>query len=378
MDPDRLWAKSKRFDERELPSMLLPQHLADVCQAAARMLDSTGGDQLLALGLPPGQYLDRFRRCVRLAAVVHDIGKANDHFQGMICGERNILQHPQGLRHEWVSVLLLREKLRDWLLPAVDGNETDMAPVEWAIGGHHPAYGRESPPRRNDPQGAGDQLIALTAHPGFSQCLRVLKDRLPVGAPPEFRESWRLALVGPEIIFAHIQKWFEDSRLVWEGLTDNDKRLAAAVKVALIAADVAGSALPRHLTDETKRASWITDALANTPQPGELAGIVSKRLDGGSLRAFQAGVAKSQATITFVKAGCGSGKTLAAYHWAATKHPTRRLYFCYPTTGTATEGFRDYLYTTDMDSNYRLFHGRADIDMELIVKGDDTSIESTQ
>ena len=29
-------------------------------------------------------YLDRLRRCVLLAAAVHDLGKANDHFQGMI------------------------------------------------------------------------------------------------------------------------------------------------------------------------------------------------------------------------------------------------------------------------------------------------------
>ena len=54
----------------------------------------------------------------------------------------------------------------------------------------------------------------------------------------------------------------------------------------------------------------------------------------------------------------------------------KRLYFCYPTTGTATEGFRDYLYDPDANLNYRLFHSRADIDMTLIVQHDDALSEA--
>src|SRR5207245_2374595 len=115
-----------------------------------------------------------------------------------------------------------------------------------------------------------------------------------------------------------------------------------------IASDVAGSALPREVTDAARRARWIPDALQNRPLDGELQEIVEKRLvierkkgNEGELRKFQIAVGASTASVTFVKAGCGSGKTLAAYHWAASQHPTRRLYFCYPTTGTASEGYKD-------------------------------------
>ena len=38
MDSNLLWAKSKRDDEREIPSMLLAGHLADVYHAAERCL----------------------------------------------------------------------------------------------------------------------------------------------------------------------------------------------------------------------------------------------------------------------------------------------------------------------------------------------------
>ena len=52
------------------------------CETAAiRVLDATADDQLRALGLDVERYRERLRRCVRLAAAVHDLGKANDHFR---------------------------------------------------------------------------------------------------------------------------------------------------------------------------------------------------------------------------------------------------------------------------------------------------------
>jgi CRISPR-associated endonuclease/helicase Cas3 len=69
---------------------------------------------------------------------------------------------------------------------------------------------------------------------------------------------------------------------------------------------------------------------------------------------------------------------LAAYCKADQQHSTRRLYFCYPTTGTTTEGFKDYLFvpesSEDTEDNAtireikaRLFHSRADIDFDVIL-----------
>src|SRR5690349_9770009 len=96
-----LLAKSQKPGEPWHPSMLLSVHLSDVCAAALQVLDATGDDQLLALELDPAHYRERFRRIVLLAAAIHDLGKANDHFQGMIYGRRDVRVNPQGLRHEW-------------------------------------------------------------------------------------------------------------------------------------------------------------------------------------------------------------------------------------------------------------------------------------
>jgi hypothetical protein len=79
LEEDSLWAKSGQ--DRLVESMRLPRHLQDVYEAASCLLDSTGADQLRILGLNEVEWRERFRRCLLLAAAVHDLGKANDHFQ---------------------------------------------------------------------------------------------------------------------------------------------------------------------------------------------------------------------------------------------------------------------------------------------------------
>jgi len=112
MDSKRLWAKSKYEDEDERPSMFLHQHLNDVWLAAGKVMDATSEDQLCALGLDPMQFRERLRRCVLLAAAVHDLGKANDHFQGMIVRNKQRAGVQQGLRHEWVTLLMMQSLKR--------------------------------------------------------------------------------------------------------------------------------------------------------------------------------------------------------------------------------------------------------------------------
>lgn len=363
MDATRLWAKSKREDEPERPSMLLPRHLEDVYEAALRVLDATGDDQLRALGLDTNPDHERFRRCVLLAAAIHDLGKANDHFQGMVRGTRNAQQNPQGVRHEWVTVLMLKE-LREWLLPAVGGGATDFAFVEWAVAGHHPAHDHTSPPR-TCPPGAGAEIRLLADHGECQAIPRWLKTKFRLNGEPPKPTNLMRNLVGGANVYEELSEWAKAARRTWEELTPNERRFVAAVKSCLIAADVAGSALPPRIADGALRWQWITQSFSEKPSVADLRAVVEKRLAGGQPRAFQSQVATSTQPVTYIKAGCGSGKTLAAYMWARDRCPSRRLFFCYPTTGTATEGFRDYLHEPDVRAD--LFHSRRDVDFEIIL-----------
>jgi CRISPR-associated endonuclease/helicase Cas3 len=350
--------------------MRLRGHLVDVFEAAIRVLEATGDDQLRALGLDPERYRVRLRRCVLLAAAIHDLGKANNHFQDMILRLRDVRQNPQGLRHEWVSILILKE-LKNWLLPAVQGSELDFAIVEWAVSGHHPAHNHESPPR-SCPSGAGPELTVLTGHDDLRAILDWLQGTFGLASPsPELGDATR-PLVGRNSVFAELAAWAKLSLRMWEAMRQSslEARFVAAVKGCLIAADVAGSALPKAVTNDAAPWQWITDSFSNLPRTGDIRKIVEHRLNGSTPRDFQRAVASSQSPVTYAKAGCGTGKTVAAYLWAATNHPTRRLHFCYPTTGTATEGFKDYLFEPDGELGSlgaRLFHSRRDVDFEIIM-----------
>jgi CRISPR-associated endonuclease/helicase Cas3 len=350
--------------------MRLSGHLADVLEAATRVLDATGDEQLRALGLVPEQFCCRLRRCVRLAAALHDPGKANDHFDGMIRAVRDVRQNPQGLRHEWVSVLIL-EALKDWLMPAVEQSEVDFAIVEWAVSGHHPAFNHPSPPQ-SCPPGAGPEMTILTGHDHFRAILNWVQETFGLSSPPPELSTTTRPLVGAGNVFAELRSWEKAAQRTWEGITCRtpDSRLVAAVKSCLIAADVAGSALAKAQPDDTARWDWINDSFSNLPEPGDIQKIADHRLKGATPRPFQQAVANSESPVTYLKAGCGTGKTIAAYLWAAANHPTRRLYFCYPTTGTATEGFRDYLFEPDGEIGRlgaKLFHSRRDVDFEVIL-----------
>ncbi len=392
MNPERLWAKSWDTEIQSIPprSAHFVEHLKDVLASVDRVLTATAGDQLMALGLPVEQYHRRFVRIVRLAAAIHDLGKANDHFQLMVRGERDPREQPQGLRHEWVTILLM-EHLRELLLPAVDGSALDLSIAEWAVAGHHPSPNHLSPPR-GCPPGAGVEIKIELSHQDFTEATDWLRTALVVdlGAAPQFDQPLRHPLTGVDNAYVLLKVWENAAQRAWQGLDRSlDRRLVPAVKNCLIAADIAGSALPRQAADDGTLWDWIDASFDSRPQAGDLDVIASHRLGTNTARKFQTAVADSTSSVTYVKAGCGSGKTLAAYLWAAANHPQRRLYFCYPTTGTATEGFKDYLFPPEsefMDEEEvsdsanrvrelgaKLFHSRRDVDFEIILTaGNDT------
>jgi CRISPR-associated endonuclease/helicase Cas3 len=365
---DRLLAKSQKEGEPWCDSIALLGHLADVHAAAVQIIAATGDQQLRALGLNPDIYRERFRRIVLLAAAVHDLGKANDHFQGMIHGTRDVRMNPQGLRHEWATLLML-QNLREWVLPAIGGSEVDRVILEWAVAGHHPGQDHDSPPKACL-SGCGPTLELLAGHPDFRAALAWLRDEFGLGPVPQPSNTKR-NLCRPDSVFDEIARWSRTAQRRWDLMKKSpEARLVAAVKNCLIAADVAGSALPKAMPKDPARWQWITTSFAAKPEPGDLQTVVNHRLRGGTARDFQEIVAASTHPVTLVKAGCGTGKTVAAYMWAAANHPTRRLYFCYPTTGTATEGFKDYLFEPEGELGgigAKLFHSRRGVDFEVIL-----------
>lgn len=353
----RLLAKSSKAPNTPRGAETLPGHTANVLAAAQVLLDETGDAQLSALGLSVSIWREPFRREVLLAALCHDLGKANDQFQAMVRGRR---EEQQAIRHEALSLLIVQQTaLREWLAAPLQGVDT-LNFVLWAAAGHH----RKFPP--SDPaRGTGTLVSLLLGHQDFRHTLALGAHRLGLGDPPVLTDcQWRLT--GGDSPTSWLKQLALRARAHWDNCSDEHRRFLGAVKACVIAADVAGSALPR---EGEKIIPWIKKALSRRPGVGQLDKIVTDRLGAKAPRPFQEALGNTGARVVLAEAGCGNGKTIGAYVWAVRRAPGKRLFFSYPTTGTATEGFRDYLIDPDLDA--QLVHGRAAVDLELLGVDDD-------
>ena len=284
----------------------------------------------------------------------------------------------QGLRHEWVSLRMVRERLMDWL--GTKFSREDIELVLWAVAGHHPKYGRSAPTVRPKEIAAGATLTIMWNHPEFPKSLEIIRNAFDLGPPPTFADDETISLAKSPDAYAYFSNWLGEATQNWEAPSAEFRKLLAALKHTLVCADVAGSALPSKVHGQARR-RWIGESFSRKPSQENMLAVVQRRLGSYSPRPFQDAIGDSAASITLVTAGCGSGKTIGAYLWAARQHPGKRLYFCYPTTGTATEGYRGYLDvklaegkpSTELDAKVdeleaELFHSRAEIDKFIILE----------
>ena len=388
LKPDILLAKSFTPGGWKA-SYSLVGHTVDVVNAVSTLIDVLGGRLITQFGL--SSSLSKLRSTACLAAYIHDWGKANNHFQGVVRAKiedahpKRFLPHePQIIRHEVASVLLAWE-FREWL----EQGEGDFLTALAAAGGHHLKLGGKSGKRTND--------LGEIRQSGDDKLLLYVIDR--VNDKPQFNRHFHSLLkygvkeigLSEQIKFSEEfkQQLLKKSSLIWSSKEIKNKRseikdylsfewqpdsvLLAVIKSLLIAGDAIGSAIPNvnQFTENEKKITiknWISENIQNTLDESKLQQVIDARLDGHQLRPFQIELAQSPVRVTLARAGCGTGKTLGAYNWAKSFAISRKLIFCYPTTGTSTEGFLDYVHN-QLDSV--LLHSRADVDLEMATTGEE-------
>ena len=354
----------------------LVPHLRAVEKAGAEIVETVGELILRQLDLSNDVWLSRLRRALPVACLSHDIGKANAGFQQMVRGDLSPKRQPA--RHELLSALLLMSKgsfVRGWAFDLLSENgkfddaEMLLSCVVGAVGGHHVKMDEEwtkaSIALRDG--GCGTDLQMLLTHSD----LRILFGERKAG-------EVRFALVeGSPNFLGDTRLPFKVGSNRWREQLKHEAewwRFAAALKALMMAADVAGSAL---LPEGINPAQWVRQALAKEQfvTSDKMREVVKARLKGQTPREFQNAIGRSKSRVTLVEAGCGSGKTAAAYLWAVEHAPGRKLFFCYPTTGTATEGFLGYVSETDVEAE--LMHSRAAVDLDGVatVKHDEEAGE---
>jgi len=370
-DSARLLAKSVLDAASPRGEATLPGHTARVIAAGRAVLASVARQGLRAARLESDIWHERLRLGVLLGCAWHDLGKANDHFQSMIRRARG--GRTQAVRHESMSGLLLLDvgALRTGLVDvALARDRLATLAALAAVCGHHVKF---PPPRGFANDESGDAYIEVPLdHVDFVATVRIGAVTLGV-EPPSLagRVAWRCSSIFPNNVFERLEALLSSLRRDLAeavGGSHDARRFVALVKALTLGADVAGSALPRA----GEPMSWIESALGDTLRHGDASQIVAARLKKEALRPFQTAIAESSSMVTLVRAGCGSGKTVGAYAWAERRAAGRKLFFAYPTTGTTTEGFRDYVAEVDLPR--ALIHSRADVDIEdLLVNGDESA-----
>lgn len=353
-----LLAKSPRGDKR----LTLHQHLLDTEQAAHALFRAGsrwGRSFLRFFKLPDGEH-DRFLLNLRIAALFHDIGKANDGFLSAVTSSGFVAQ---SLRHEHLSAIVLAHPdVRKWLATCA---AVDVDIVLAAVLGHHLKAAPNGRWQVLDAKSAvatklffadaqiGATLERVAAVAGLASRVFHLPERYD---DPGWHEAW---------------DWFWDVRVprLTRELAAPAARtrlaLHLAVKAGVIAADSVASAMVRE--DESIE-EWIEGVAHAAPLAADsvIRDVIKPRMDEISRtrpfipHRFQDGAA-GIGRRGLLLAACGAGKTLAAWCWADTiarTEPIGRVIFLYPTRGTATEGFRDYVAHAP-EGDAALVHGTA-------------------
>jgi CRISPR-associated endonuclease/helicase Cas3 len=363
--PQTLLAKSKR----EGRVVSLEQHLLDTEQAAVlifRLGGRWGRNWCRFFGLHARETQEKFLLNLRIAALFHDIGKANADFYRAVTHPAFV---PQSLRHEHISALLLHlPAVRSWLArnPALD-----LEVITAAVLSHHIKAALDGDWKWCQPRGTRVLRLFLQ-----HEEVRAIFERIKLMA--NLTDIPTL----PTAPWTDKSPWLEawqhgDSlaKIFNRQVRHNKERraLLLAVKAGVIVADAASSGLVREGHSIEK---WIEEVVHDTPIGSNDIGdaIINPRIRQISetrpftFRPFQENIV-TQGPRVLLLAACAAGKTLAAWKWAeaqARKYEIGKVIFLYPTRGTATEGFRDYVGWAP-ETEGVLVHGTARYELEAML-----------
>ncbi|MCA9688331.1 MAG: CRISPR-associated helicase Cas3' [Myxococcales bacterium] len=354
--------------------LTLEQHCSETEQAASLVFAegtrwSRNWGRFFRLG---DDDLRRFLVNLRVAALFHDIGKANVEFQAAV--ERVGPPETQTVRHEHFSALVLSlPEIRAWL---DDSPLLDADVITGAVLSHHlKADAGDGPPEYVWCRPRSERTIVPLhiGHPEVRAIFTRVQEIAELGHPPPLpSEPWMNEGRWGQALTRGKQAATAFRRRLRRRDQEPRRALLLAVKTGLIVADSVASAMFR---EERSLPEWIdrvahspaltVDSLDDaiiTPRTQSIAKSTNKPF---SYHRFQE-LAGEQGRRALLIAGCGAGKTMAAWRWARrqlAEEPLGRVIFLYPTRGTATEGFRDYVGWAP-EGEGTLVHGSAAYELE--------------
>ncbi len=370
--------------------LTLLQHTSDVAAASRALfglIDSPsrlGRQWLKFFRLTESTDANSFFICLHAACWLHDIGKANSDMQAVLYRQPG--QREQLIRHEYLSVMIMSlPSVREWLNQRSD---VDWSIVASAVGSHHLKFSKDNLERTIP----GETVELFLTHPDFQELFQAISEALKLKGTPDLTRQLYWGYVSDETAFNPQKLCLSLSMGIFRQLdratfdeSNRMGRLLRAVRAGLIIADGAASGLRRQ---NQSIEAWIMSCFQEDPQSlldkcsieqiilsriSDLASAgnwkASITMDSSGWNSFQTECDRLPSRAGLL-APCGSGKTLAAWRWIATRPelPVKRVLFLYPTRATATEGFKDYVSWAPEST---LLHGNASFDLDSMFPAED-------
>ncbi|HEY0429478.1 MAG TPA: CRISPR-associated helicase Cas3' [Pyrinomonadaceae bacterium] len=367
---DKLLAKSTKNGKE----VTLQRHLEDTEKAAREVFNLEkrwGKNWCRFFKIYEIAEQERFLLNLRIAALFHDIGKANEDFQTAV-SQNGFYQ--QTIRHEHLSALILHlPEVREWLS---ENKELDLEIITAAVLSHHIKACDTAEHKFLWMQPKGKFYLTLfDNHNEINKIFDQIKDVAQLSKDLRLNKKlWNKESPWEEAENAGFETAIKFRRGVKPKKDEKRLNLLLAIKAGLIASDAVASGLVRegeYIED------WINEKVhTETIKENEVAtAIIDKRAEiifkdkPVKWNDFQL----KSATLgkrALLLAACGAGKTIAAWKWAEAQsqtHEIGKVIFLYPTRGTATEGFKDYVgFAPEAEAS--LLHGSAKYELEEIRK----------
>ena len=381
--PIMLLAKSKRQGR----DISLQEHLFDTEKAANQIfcLDKRWGKNWCRFfQLNNEERQEQFLLNLRVAGLFHDVGKANEDFYAAV-SEPGF--KAQLLRHEHLSALVLcLSEVQTWLK---QNSSLDIDVITAAVLSHHLKASPGAQTHENGkvyrwchPYSTKESLVLYLQHPEITETLKRIATIANLDSLPQLPEApWEANSIWEQVYQKGRRSADKLSRAIKK---DPHKRLfLVAVKAGLIVADAAASGLVREGKDIDE---WIADVVHSPKIEADEIGkaILHPRAEQIEKlqkhpykpHSFQTQMA-TQGLRTLLLAACGAGKTLGAWMWAEAQiqqYDVGKVIFLYPTRGTATEGFRDYVgWAPEADA--ALLTGTSRYELEAMAANPNDAIE---
>jgi CRISPR-associated endonuclease/helicase Cas3 len=377
MNEPLLLAKSKSANGK---SIRLIEHSEHVLQCALEIfrIDSRIGRNWKRFFRLSDEQYDAFVLNLSVAALWHDIGKANKDFLTAVSCNSGF--YVQAFRHEHISALLLFEpEVQRWLTsPEAKNKGLDFDVMVAAVLSHH----LKSTLKSDETQSKNTQWFSMARlaqpvpayfnHPDVCHLLHRIQSIVCLSNEPPLLPSQS---IGDQMPYRAMYQTGRNRALGLRKtipIKSERNRLLLAVKAGLILADSAGSGLvrvgqsiDRWIVSTLHQTSITADCIESSilrPRAKQIEARFGKSFE---FKPFQENIG-SQGKRILLLASCAAGKTLAGWKWAkqmCQEHEIGRILFLYPTRGTATEGFRDYVGWAP-ETEIGLDHGTSQYELE--------------